>query len=71
MMKKKSLPSTHASNSLHCCIWFFFMIDRMDMSFSSAEDIANMGMDVLALLGNGKEIRECTTEYVDVFVESF
>jgi len=47
------------------------MIDRMDMSFSSAEDIANMGMDVLALLGNGKEIRECTTEYVDVFVESF
>jgi len=71
MKNKNGIISKSASNSLHCCIWFFFVIDQMDMSFSSAEDIANMGMDVLALFASGcdKAVRECTAEYVDVFVE--
>ena len=71
MKNKGELTSVAARNSLHCCIWFFFVIDQMDMSFSSAEDIANMGMDVLALFASGcdKAVRECTAEYVDIFVE--
>ena len=61
--------SNDTLESLHCCIWFFFVIDNMDVSFSSGDDIASMGMDVLTLYSSGsmKELRECTADYVVFF----